>query len=425
MPNAYFKLNQKTMIRSITKTILLGTAFLFVFTGIYAGENNKGLAAAKSGQNVQQNSQTTSGIFISATSHDSKMANFNAHVFKGKPNKVPPVNDNICSATELIPGGPVVIGDNREATLEAGEPAGSCWSDLGLDSTVWFYFVPATAGIYNVTTDLNVLLNNDTQLAAYLSSNGSCNGTLTEIACNDDVGGGNFLSTMDVVATTPNDTVFIQVDGWLGTSGDFEIQVGAPQPLTGDASVVGVATGGVLNYASIPGEQVIGTSQGFSALAVNSGTSGSIDNVQITADLNSGAVNLTTPTVASVALGADTLLSSSSTFTVANTAYTGSVTVSTTSPDSDPTNDSYAVNLTIGDSVLARENASTAITQLSFSATNYIGNVIEVASQDTLTSISAYFTGAGGVTYPITASLAFLDYNAGPGNFAIVQTPVK
>ena len=124
--------------------------------------------------------------------------------------------------------------------------------------------------------------------------------------------------------------------------------------------------------------------------------------------MNSGAVNLASgySTVSSPGASITT-----NTFTPsAATTYTGTVDLTTTGNDTDPLNNSYSVDMTVNDTVLAREDAAAGQAQLSFAATNYIGNVIQVAAQDTLTSISCNFTAGG--TYPLSISLAFLDYNS-------------
>ncbi len=195
---------------------------------------------------------------------------------------------------------------------------------------------------------------------------------------------------------------------------------GLPPTPAGEIELLASAVGGVLNNSFVPADQATAGPQALTALA-SPVSGGPFDSAIVTATLNSGAVNLASP-FATVAPGGAVALTTNTFTPMAGTNYTGTVDLSANS-DTDPLNNSYAVDMTVSDSVLARENSTVAGGQLSFAATNYIGNVIELVGQDTLTSISCFFSPGGGVTYPITASLAFLDYNAGPGNFAIFQTP--
>ncbi|MEQ8359132.1 MAG: T9SS type A sorting domain-containing protein [Cytophagales bacterium] len=151
-----------------------------------------------------------------------------------------PVNDTLCGAIELTIGPGSTTGDNSLATADTLEPIGTCWSDGtgsgAVEASIWYYFVAPADSNYIVTTDLNPGTNNDTQLTGYTSS-GGCTGTLTEVACNDDinVGSGNFLSEMTVPALN-GDTIWIQVDGWAGTLGTFDIDVLYDNPPTGSVS---------------------------------------------------------------------------------------------------------------------------------------------------------------------------------------------
>ena len=171
------------------------TAGLFIVVSAFA-------VGGKNGQNNNGHQLYSHSSQVNTNQMQAKLDNFNSKVFKGNASKVPPVNDDICSAIELIPGAAPTVGDNSEATVAPGEPLPACWFDAALDSTVWFYFVGTVSGVYNVTTDLAVLTNDDTQLGIYTSSNGTCTGTLTEIGCNDDVSGANFLSCAGQLSLT-------------------------------------------------------------------------------------------------------------------------------------------------------------------------------------------------------------------------------
>lgn len=144
-------------------------------------------------------------------------------------------NGNPCGAFALEQGA-TLVGDNTDAEVFDETILGSCWSDGGtVDGDIWYEFYVMEDGNYAVTTDLEVLGNDDTQLAAYTAD--ACDGTLTEIGCNDDVdgAGGNYLSTMNLSDLTAGTHVYVQVDGWDGAVGDFEILLTqAADPLAND-----------------------------------------------------------------------------------------------------------------------------------------------------------------------------------------------
>lgn len=153
-----------------------------------------------------------------------------------------PTNDDICSAEELIVNGPSESFNNSFATAQANEPTppnlplddpeADClnqWCD-GSDvaNTLWFYFVAPASGSVAVSTCLPVTM--DTQTAVW--SVGDCNdfGTLTLMGQNDDADGGCgagdlYASAYIQGGLTPGGTYYIQLDGWGGTTGDFEIEV--------------------------------------------------------------------------------------------------------------------------------------------------------------------------------------------------------
>lgn len=145
-------------------------------------------------------------------------------------------NESPCTAFGLVEG-VAVVGDNTGATpfdpdLEAD--ATGCWSDgPTIDGDVWYSFDVPADGDYLVTTNLEVLSNDDTQLLVYTSSDNTCEGVLTAVGCGDDVDGSNFLSEVLLEGLTAGTRIFILVDGWDGTEGQFQIAVlatTAPEP---------------------------------------------------------------------------------------------------------------------------------------------------------------------------------------------------
>jgi hypothetical protein len=153
-----------------------------------------------------------------------------------------PTNDDICVAEELIVNGPSESFNNTFATTQENEPTppnlplndpeADCinqWCD-GSDvaNTLWFYFVAPASGSVAVNTCLPVTM--DTQTAVW--SVGDCNdfGTLNLMGQNDDADGGcgagdTYASAYIQGGLTPGTTYYIQLDGWGGTTGDFEIEV--------------------------------------------------------------------------------------------------------------------------------------------------------------------------------------------------------
>jgi hypothetical protein len=152
-----------------------------------------------------------------------------------------PNNDNICDAALLIVNDPPATFDNSFATLEEGEtspfnlpsndPESDCltqWCDGTLDGTIWFNFVAPASGSVLITTCFDLSI--DSQIA--LCQVGTCSdfATLTYLAQNDDMavpctGASEFASEITYSGLTPGETYYIQMDGWEGESGEFQIQV--------------------------------------------------------------------------------------------------------------------------------------------------------------------------------------------------------
>ncbi|QNL20724.1 PKD domain-containing protein [Hyphobacterium sp. CCMP332] len=146
-------------------------------------------------------------------------------------------NDVPCNAAELVVGAAPASFTNEGTGFDAAEPTGSCWTDGSggtsgvLDNTVWMYFVAPVNAAYFVTTNFPGTPNDDTQIAAYLASNGCGDyAGYTEIGCGEDIDATNWLSEMTTSAVTAGDTVYVQVDGWAATVGQFDIQVSQVAP---------------------------------------------------------------------------------------------------------------------------------------------------------------------------------------------------
>lgn len=152
--------------------------------------------------------------------------------------KVRPMNDNICDALEIYPGG--WIGtypggeflNNINATKEPNEPAppeGKCtdpmhWCDEGgVQNSVWFWFTATSHGIVSFDTE-----GFDQQIAIYRAD--TCADILdknyTLVAANDDYYPKEklYACALESVTVMPGKKYFVQIDGSAGgTEGYFSM----------------------------------------------------------------------------------------------------------------------------------------------------------------------------------------------------------
>ncbi len=127
-----------------------------------------------------------------------------------------------CVATDLELNAACVIGDNTNAFMEPGEPAGTCFS--GTNHAVWFKFI-AEADLTNISTDFSGYSSNDTEVVIYASTDCTDYGTFVEIDCDQDGGDiVNYNSIISGVPTNVGQTYYVQVSGWNGTQGTFCIE---------------------------------------------------------------------------------------------------------------------------------------------------------------------------------------------------------
>ncbi|MFZ6051996.1 PPC domain-containing protein, partial [Halocola ammonii] len=140
-----------------------------------------------------------------------------------------PVDNNDCDgAIALATDGIAVEGDNTLSTA-SDAPAGDCWfGGDEVDNDIWYSFVAPEGGDVIIETfELDVDgANGDTQLQVFESCDAEAS-----IACDDDSG----ESLMSQIVLTcedyvPGETYYIQVDGWNGEVGPFEISITLDQP---------------------------------------------------------------------------------------------------------------------------------------------------------------------------------------------------
>ncbi len=147
-----------------------------------------------------------------------------------------PANDLICNATPL----PVGAGctnlatspNNTSATSTAGPPAPGCANYVSGD--IWFSLTVPIGGAVTVNSSaIATSPLSDLGLAAYSSSTNTCSGTLTLLACNDDI---NFpynnMSYLSLSGLTAGNTIFIRAwENGNNAFGPFDICATYTPPL--------------------------------------------------------------------------------------------------------------------------------------------------------------------------------------------------
>jgi len=148
--------------------------------------------------------------------------------------KIRPINDNVCDALEIKPGGwigeysPGEFFNNKNATKETNEPApaeGDCNEPMhwcvegGVQNSVWFWFTASDRGVVSFDTR-----GFDEQIAIYRAD--SCTDILEDnyilIAANDDYYGESypigqrFAAALESVTVDPGKKYFVQIDGSAG-----------------------------------------------------------------------------------------------------------------------------------------------------------------------------------------------------------------
>ncbi|MCC7501808.1 MAG: T9SS type A sorting domain-containing protein [Flavobacteriales bacterium] len=145
----------------------------------------------------------------------------------------PPANDAPCAATALAVGTSCsnTAATNLGAYATAGIPAPTCGTYTYSD--VWFTIVAPASGHINVSTTAGTLT--DAAMAVYSAT--ACNGTFTQIGCNDNANGGN-MPALDLNGLTPGQTYYARVWGNGERTGSFSI---CAYDMTGDAPCTAVS----------------------------------------------------------------------------------------------------------------------------------------------------------------------------------------
>ncbi len=147
-------------------------------------------------------------------------------------------NDAPCQAFDLVLN-QSIEGDNSNASPWNPDLAGDaedCWTEdpPAIDNDVWYTFTVPADGTYLVSTNLSLLENDNTQILVYSSSDDTCEGELTAIACGEDVNMDNQLTQVLLSDLEEGQVIWILVDGWNGSSGTFQIGVFDTEPPAND-----------------------------------------------------------------------------------------------------------------------------------------------------------------------------------------------
>jgi Secretion system C-terminal sorting domain len=160
-----------------------------------------------------------------------------------------PINDVICNALTIKPSSGTALntynawttnincsnrtGNSTFATA-TGTPEVSCGGTNG--RSLWYKFTTPSCVVggvvpfaIEVSTD-NAGTSFNTKIELFSSSDGTCNGILTPIVCNDDdesvinnCGGTSLLTSTIAQSLAPNTTYFVLLDGYNGEGGALEI----------------------------------------------------------------------------------------------------------------------------------------------------------------------------------------------------------
>ncbi|HKR05411.1 MAG TPA: HYR domain-containing protein, partial [Bacteroidia bacterium] len=164
-----------------------------------------------------------------------------------------PANDLICNATNITCG-QTLAGTTVSSTTTSETTLPFCTTTGGTAGGVWYRLTGFTAG-QNITASL-CGSGYDTKVHVYSSSTGTCSGTLSCVAGNDDFCG--LQSQVSFVATAvPGLTYFIYVHGFSSNTGTFSLNVTCANPTQPNDICTGaipVACGG-----SVSGNTSLGT----------------------------------------------------------------------------------------------------------------------------------------------------------------------
>ena len=136
-------------------------------------------------------------------------------------NNVP--NDDPCGALQLSGFSTCnyISVDNDYSTQTVMSEPSCGGGSLYPENDVWYSIVVPSDGSFDLTFSQGTIT--DAAAAVYSSSDGTCNGTFTEISCNDDDGSG-LMPAISVTSQNPGDTLWIRLWDYGGDQyGNFEV----------------------------------------------------------------------------------------------------------------------------------------------------------------------------------------------------------
>lgn len=174
-------------------------------------------------------------------------------------NRMAPVNNNACSAIMVVVDGGAVTGDNLLATAQNNEVVPphvtSCFANNGwcegppvtVDNSVWYKFVVPVGGAVTIST-CNGAGSFDTQLAVWDPV--VCNNFSSYIFIGGNDDGTNctttYTSFLSLLGLTVGDTLWVQLDGYGGDEGTFDLEINTLITAVNDqpCNAIAVAVGG-------------------------------------------------------------------------------------------------------------------------------------------------------------------------------------
>ncbi len=176
-------------------------------------------------------------IYIRVWEYDTEnsIANFQISVYDNQP----PVNDECLNAVELTVGSSITsnsIDVNLNGATDSIDTASAPFPNCSSyeDGDVWYKVIAPVTGEITITTS-SLIDQVNTGLEIYT---GSCGNLITE-ACNDDISGSNYFSSVSVSGLTIGETLYIRtwevqnnVFRFVPTSKTFKISAYSPDILS-------------------------------------------------------------------------------------------------------------------------------------------------------------------------------------------------
>lgn len=111
-----------------------------------------------------------------------------------------PDNDTCEGAIELVLDGAAEIADNTISTING--PSGSCYGTPQLVGETWFKFTTTEVSSVRISTE--DIDSGDSQVSVFtIEGCGTDNEVYTEVACNEDASGNNYMSQVDMYDLEP------------------------------------------------------------------------------------------------------------------------------------------------------------------------------------------------------------------------------